>query len=274
MHPQDVEDRLRAVLKELEGRRQGAKASLDEAWAKDPKAVDGLLSGLREAHSKYLEFADVSERALPLLQTLSRIAQLRDEAIEHLDRLSTQAEESRKLKSSLRPEELQTMESVPRLVGETFDLSLLAEDQIRMIREARAALAGSSEAPAASGDAPSKASGDAPPTAPKSTDATLDVTLEEWAAGQTDPPSAVESLPGDEALDAMFEEAMTGEPEDGTEEAATEPEAPVEAATTEPEPEPAAAEPEPEAQPPPEPAAPSGGAVDPLDELLTRAGFE
>jgi hypothetical protein len=292
MHPQDVEDRLRAVLKQLEGRRQSAKAALDEAWAQDPKAVDSLLSDLREAHGKYLEFSEVSERALPLLQTLSRIAQLRQEAIEHLDRLSKQAEESRKLKDSLRPEELQTMELVPPMVGESFDLSLLADEQVRMIREARAALEGgvvASQAPAPAAEpapdptpeAPATEPGQAPPPdagPPSNPDATLDVTLEEWAAGQAEaeaPP--VEALPEDEALDAMFEEAMTAEAEAGE---ASEPAPPSpEPAPPAPEPEtPASPEPEAAAPAPPAPpeedSAPTDGGVDPLDELLTRAGFE
>lgn len=270
MDAQDVEARLEAVLDQLRTRREAAKRTLDEAWQARPRDCDDLLAQLAQAHAQFVDFSRVAERALPLLRSLDQIERLRRGAVEQLDRLAEQAQQSRQIRDGLDPADLVGIADIPPTVGERFDLSLLSDQQLALILEARRALAGSE----AEARPPARPPADPPRPLP-----TLDFTLEELTESLQDsqdspepevltaparapeadpepPAPAPVGLPGDEELDAMFEEAVTGES------------AGPEATAAPPDPPPAAAK-------SPAAAAPTlAEARDPLDELLTRAGFE
>lgn len=316
--------------------REQEKRALDAAWNSEPKSCGRLLERLTQAHERYLSFAEVAEKALPLLQTLARTESLRREAVEHLDRLEEQSRESRRLRAGLARSEIERISSIPETVGERFDLSLLSEDQLRLIAEARAALGaptsgqgdavletfspGAHSAPEAASTPPGRAmsaspgpeSAPAPASAPRAPAEDEAILLEDLEAagtpraapaplagpahgpgpmpgptptaspapGSSDPGKAdvehQEPPPGlsdDDALDAMFEEALAANrdlPAEGGPLADLAAAEDVELPDGLPDLR-GSGPPHPTA-PPQEPAAPRGS--DPLDELLSRAGFE
>jgi hypothetical protein len=140
MEAGDVGARLEGVLKQLEEQREVAKQALDEAWGSQPEECERLIEELSTANARFVSFRDVAEKALPLLSTLERIESLRRSAVDQLDKLRAQAEESRQMKSDLHSGELDGLQEIPPLVGEHFDLSLLNDEQLRLIVEARKAL--------------------------------------------------------------------------------------------------------------------------------------
>lgn len=315
MEQREVESRLETVQQQLKGQRDQAKAALDAAFEEDPEACTELIARLSETNERFRAFQEVTSKALPLLRTLADIDRLRRDAVDQLARLEEQSRQSRRIKEALGRTDLERIETIPQHVGESFDLSLLDEGQLRMIREARDALGPVGGAPApepAPAAEPAPASEPAPapdPTpaavaadpaeplamgdpgpAPGSEPDLLDqlelgpdedpdtasgIVLEPAAGSpappdlDSDPPetpsqildtSAADlvadaayaesdqdvegELSGDDALDAMFEEALSAT-EDHLAQSSD-----------------------------PEPTEAAAGGSDPLDELLTRAGFE
>lgn len=360
MQPEDVEDRLKLVLARLRSDRDQAKESLDQIWTQDPDAVEAKLVELLESHRKFQRFHQVASKALPLLQTLESIERLRQEAVHHLDRLSSEAEEGQRLQQEMGNVAQEALEAVQPDSG--APLRGLSAEQLDWIQKARQALGeipspqrGASPAPSSAPPAPPAPpvpTPEAPPpsepvaeaepetkprSAPKRSAPSLDdpapesgtlsgimfmeslseelveeelfvdptaareeppsePTLDQWVdEGTPEEPEDLEEggssflqslqdaeresehtnseagILEDEALDAMFEEAVIQSELPHPPSASSSPSSSPPTRSLPPAP----GAPEPASSPPaPEPEPQPKGRKDPLDELLTRAGFD